>query len=463
MQTIEETELEKELEIPEGEADRTEYFARLAEKRASGQFALSPLNLSDEQRRLYVRETLREDHQFRILNRPEGAQAKFDKLANSVFKFFRGTALLYYRDYAGDDVGLPVVFSIGDIHPENFGVMPNESRAPIFGVNDFDEAYYAPFSWDVKRGSVGFWLAAKENGFKKKKRKKIVKKFVKGYLKGLREFSRNDREKWHQMRMDNSPKMIRKLLKSAMTDREDFLEEYVDLDKARFRPTDEIVPLTSDLEKFQDVMRRYEDENDIPERDHNGGIKVKDVAIKKDSGTASLGLDRYFVLIEGPSKDPTDDIILELKQSRRSALHGLVQGEPGYHDDDHEAGRIARSHAIHLCGGDPYYGKTEIDGKSFLVRERSPYKEGVDLDDLDFKHFKKYASICGLSLAVAHARSDQDEEDMDEEAENLILESIIPDVFVDDVIRFTKVAAKRIKRDYEAFVDDHELGAFQFL
>ena len=86
---------------------------------------------------------MREDHQFRIHNRPEGAQAKFDKLAKSAFKFFRGTALLYYRDYAGTDGHLPTVLTIGDVHPENFGVMPNADGAPFFGVNDFDEAYFA--------------------------------------------------------------------------------------------------------------------------------------------------------------------------------------------------------------------------------------------------------------------------------------------------------------------------------
>lgn len=58
---------------------------------------------------------------------PEGAQAKFDKLVKSAFVFFRGTALIFYRDYAGMDAHLPQVFTIGDVHPENFGVMPNSN------------------------------------------------------------------------------------------------------------------------------------------------------------------------------------------------------------------------------------------------------------------------------------------------------------------------------------------------
>ncbi len=47
---------------------------------------------------------------------------------------------------------MPSVMALGDVHPENFGVMPDRNGAPIFGVNDFDETIYAPFTWDIKRG-----------------------------------------------------------------------------------------------------------------------------------------------------------------------------------------------------------------------------------------------------------------------------------------------------------------------
>ncbi len=93
-----------------------------------------------------------------------GAQEKFDELADDFFKFFRGTALLFYRDMVGQDAHMPTVMALGDVHPENFGVMPDENGAPIFGVNDFDEAIYAPFTWDIKRGATGFWIAAREVG-----------------------------------------------------------------------------------------------------------------------------------------------------------------------------------------------------------------------------------------------------------------------------------------------------------
>jgi len=443
------------------DVDHTAEFQRFARRQASGEVFDAPTELPAEERRMHIRRTLREDHRFRIEDRPEGAQAKFDKLAKSVFSFFRGTALLYYRDYAGTDAHLPMVLSIGDIHPENFGVMPNADGIPFFGVNDFDEAHIAPFSWDVKRGAVGFFLAGRENGFSKKKCRKIARAFVRGYLDALAEYAANDRAKTHQFRLDNSPPMIRDLLKSAMQSRESFLEDLIDMDKGSFLPTKKVIPHSSEVERFQQVIDRYVETSDIDTHGRAGHFRVKDVALKKGSGTASLGLDRWFILIDGGTQDHHDDIVLEAKQARRSALYGLVP-ETGDLSGG-EAARIVDAHGVHLVAGDPYYGHTQIDGHSFLVRERSPFKDDIDVDSLDSSEMKTYAKICGRKLAQPHARADSDTPAMEGAAEQRILAAIEPDLFVADVVRFAEVAAKRVKRDHKLFQQDHALGAFRFV
>lgn len=443
--------------------DRTEQFRKYAEQRATGAVVMPPLLLPHHERRLYVRQTLREDHQFRIHNNPEGAQAKFDKLAESLFVFFRGTALLFYRDYAGMDSHLPIVFSIGDVHPENFGVMPNEDGAPFFGVNDFDEAYFAPFSYDVKRGAVGFYLAARENGLKKKKCNQVVRAFVDGYREGLVEFARDDREKWHELRVDNSPKLIRDLLTSAHTSRKAFLEELIDIEKERFVSSEEIVPHSNQINKFQGAVARYRQDNEIAlAASDQDFFTVKDVALKKGSGTASLGLARYFVLINGPTPDPADNVILEVKQTRRSVLYGLAVNGLDKAENDDQAGRIVRSHRVHLVGGDPYYGHVDIDGQSFLVRERSPFKEEIDVEDLEYEELGEYAAICGQILAQTHARSDEDTGVMEGSAEERILAALEPTLFTTDIAHFAQVAAKQLRKDWEMFKEDHQLGAFNF-
>jgi uncharacterized protein (DUF2252 family) len=132
---------------------------------------------------------------------------------------------------------------------------------------------------------------------------------------------------------------------------------------------------------------------------------VKDVALRHGQGTASLGLARYYCLIEGPSKDATDDITTEFKRARRSALHGLAPSSGDFNAGD-KGERIAHGQSVHLVQGDVFYGNTEIDGMSFMVRERAPFRDDINLDDLSKKQWRHYASACGHALAQAHACSD---------------------------------------------------------
>ena len=91
---------------------------------------------------------------------------------------------------------MPSVLTLGDVHPENVGVMPDMNGAPIFGVNDFDETIYAPFTWDIKRGAVGFWITAREVAeFKRRKCRKIVNKFADGYMEAMQLYADNATEK----------------------------------------------------------------------------------------------------------------------------------------------------------------------------------------------------------------------------------------------------------------------------
>ena len=105
----------------------------------------------------------------------------------------------------------------------------------------------------------------------------------------------------------------------------------------------------------------------------------------------------------------------------------------------------------------------EVDGVAFMVRERAPFRDDIDLDDLSGKQWKKYARICGRSLAQAHALSDEAGL-VDHDIEPEILASIGPrELFVDDIISFADDAAQRVREDHEHFRADHELGAFRFI
>jgi len=446
-------------------ATRFDTFKRLAEAVADGEFVLRPRALTGFERRRHVRQTLREDHRMRIADGSEETGAKFDQLADSLFSFFRGTALLFYRDMAGDDAWMPTVLALGDVHPGNFGVMPNADNVPIFSVNDFDEAYYAPFTWDIKRGAVGFMIAAETEGeLKRKQQIKIVRHFVQGYIEEMAQLAHEGTEQDGEMRHDNAPKLIRKLFEDADEDRAEWLaDDYLDETRSGFRPTRKLVPISSRRDEFQAITDRLVEENEIevPLRARErgkSGMRVKDVAIRLGQGTASLGLNRYYVLIEGSERDGTDDLIIEYKQARRSALSGLVP--PSAYEMDTHAERISHAQAVHLIRGDVFYGHVEFEGHSYLSRERAPFRDDIDLDDLSKSEWKDYAGICGRVLASVHARSDESG-NLDYDIEPAIVEAIgPPQLFTEDMVEFAVEAADRVRRDHGFFQQDHARGAF---
>lgn len=439
---------------------RVEDYRRLAKRFVEDPCVMRPCNLTGEARRRHVRETIIEDHAVRISQKSDGADAKFGKLADSRFSFFRGTSLLFHRDMVGDDARMPTVLVLGDVHPENFGVMPNADNAPIFGVNDFDDVVYGPFTWDLKRGVTGFLLAAEEEGdLKEKHRLKIARRFIKGYREGIAFYARHDTESSQQMRQDNSPKVIRKLFEEARESRKDWLwDRYLSENGLGFRANHELTPLTTRVEEFQGYVDQLAKAAGVEKSGRVNRLKVKDVCLRHGQGTASLGLARYYVLLEGPSEDATDDLIVEFKRARRSALEGLVPAND-FHAGE-EGDRIAHGQAVHLANGDVFYGNVEIDGVSFMSRERAPFREDIDLDDLSKKSWKRYAAACGRALAQAHARSD-DAGQLDYRIEPRILEAMEPfDLFVDDVLGFAKEAVKRLDRDHAYYKRDLKLGAF---
>ncbi len=443
-------------------ASRVQAFRALAAARGDGEMVALPRMLTGDDRRIHVRQTIREDHTTRIARHHEEAFEKFDKLAGSRFSFFRGTALLFYRDMAGEDPWMPTVLAAGDVHPENFGVMPNADNVPIFGINDYDEVFYAPFTWDLKRGATGFMIAADEiGGYGHGKRRKIAGSFVRGYADRITAYAADHTEQEGDLRLDNSPELVADLIDGALSGgRAKWLrDKYHDENGQGFKSSKKLVPISTRRDEFQELIDRYVREAQLTVPDRAGSMRVKDVAERRGQGTASLGLVRYYVMIEGPKADATDDLLLELKQARRSALEGLVP--PSQHEVNGDADRVVHGQRVQLVSGDVFYGSIRHQGISFLVRERSWFRDDIDLDDLSFSDWREYARLCGGVLAQAHALSDEAGL-LDHDVEPDIVAAMgIEDLFVDDIVRFASEADARNKSDHKAFRADHALGAFR--
>src|ERR1700754_1507816 len=121
---------------------------------------------------------------------PAAFRVKFRKMAASAFAFYRGTAALFYHDVDSDRRGGPYldertsrVWIHGDLHAENFGTYMDSNGRLVFNVNDFDEAYVGPFTWDLKRFAASVALI----GYTKALSDEMISELVRVYAAASRE------------------------------------------------------------------------------------------------------------------------------------------------------------------------------------------------------------------------------------------------------------------------------------
>lgn len=435
---------------------RREGFADLAQSLANGSVVIPPQSLMGRDRRRHIRNTIIEDHVIRMHLAPEAVRGKLEDLAEDPFVFFRGTALLFYRDLVGSDFHLPVVPVVGDVHPENFGVLPGADGQPMFSVNDLDEAWMAPFTWDVQRGAVGFGLAAQQAGAKKKKVAKTVRAFIDSYFLSISNCLDDPTRADYRITADNAPDVIAPLMGKAHRDRTAFLDKRIDFETMTFLEDDRVHRRPELMDALAPALATYA----AGERD----LRLRDLAVRSGSGTASRGLARFWFLIEELIDATPRPIILEAKMSRPSSLVGLVPDPEGDWVPDSPAERIALAFNVFVNNGDPYYGFTEIAGISFVVRERGPQKVNVDVSKFDKGELRDYAEFCGEVLAIQHVRADAAlQRAADSEKRPLagrIHAAASAKVFRADAEEFVMDYLDRLASDFELFKEDLRRGAF---
>jgi len=109
---------------------------------------------------------------------------KHREMRKHAFAFLRATFYRWAQQWPATCRGLrsgPVVLSVGDLHVENFGTWRDAEGRLIWGVNDFDEAYWLPMAHDLVRLATSAQLA---DGIRLSDRA-IALAIVRGYRRGL--------------------------------------------------------------------------------------------------------------------------------------------------------------------------------------------------------------------------------------------------------------------------------------
>lgn len=352
---------------------------------------------------------------------PELVPLRYERMGQSVFSFYRGTAGLQAYDLAQQPhTELPVVVC-GDAHLANFGIFASPERSLVFDLNDFDEAAPGPWEWDVYRLVTSVAIAARHLGFDDELVTSAARNAARRYRVTLRQlldayaldryYFRVDERMitsnldeatvapFHQAirkaRKRTSQTAWNRLLAETDDGEHRFVEDPPVLTHARHVSPEEIQQL------FRIYLRSVRPDIAVLVSSY----RLTDIA-HRVVGVGSVGTRCYVVALTGPSGGR---VILQLKEAGTSVVEqysGIGADALGVLPADAPAGRRVVSYQQVLQAvSDPFLGHLENGDRHFYVRQFRDNKASIDIDTLSVQQFLVYSSGCARLLARAHSQS----------------------------------------------------------
>ncbi|MEU1616180.1 DUF2252 domain-containing protein [Streptomyces sp. NPDC005722] len=398
---------------------------------------------------------------------PAAFRVKFRKMAASAFAFYRGTACLYYADLADAGDGSPFldertsrVWIHGDLHAENFGTYLDANGRLIFNVNDFDEAYVGPFTWDVQRFAASIALI----GYSKALADDVISGLVRSYATAYRERVRAlaQGEGVPALTLDSAEGPLLDALRHARSQTRfgllDSMTEIRAWDR-RFTAGGGAVELDGGTR--EKVLRAFEAYLDtLPEtsRINPESHRVKDVVGRRGVGIGSAGLPSYNILLEGHTDALENDVVIYMKQGQTPAVSRHIADAAVREYFRHEGHRTVISQRALQAHADPYLGWTELDGVGQLVAEVSPYAVDLDWSDIDDpEQIEAVVADLGRATAGMHAAADDESGHslVPFSTEDAIDAAIARDEegFAESLVEFAHSYGARARADHQIFVD----------
>jgi uncharacterized protein (DUF2252 family) len=348
------------------------------------------------------------------------------------FTYYRGAALPMASDLASTPATGMIVQACGDAHLSNFGLFGSPERKLVFDVNDFDETLPAPWEWDVKRLAASLEVAARENGFSDKDRRKIVVASARRYRQVMGQLSgETNLDVWYtQVDMDEFRARFDGLLKQRMRknldkglakartrDSMQELRKLTRIEDGTLRIVPEppvIVPIRDllgelagavDIEKeLKAIVAAYRRTLQADRRVLLEQYEFTDMA-RKVVGVGSVGTRCWIILMLG--RDDSDPLFLQVKEAEESVLARFA-GPSRYAN---QGERVVNGQRLMQAASDIFLGWQRVaagldgKGRDFYVRQLRDWKFSVDIAAMIPRGLRLYGELCGLTLARAHARS----------------------------------------------------------
>ncbi|CAM3367653.1 MULTISPECIES: DUF2252 domain-containing protein [Saccharibacillus] len=394
---------------------------------------MSTVNASITEGVLRTRKKLRQDTLISIFEEFDGERMSLDddkraekyrKMALSPFSFYRGSAYLFYFDVTRQYFPYHTpkerpTWVQGDLHFENFGAFQSETGRIVYDVNDFDEGYVGSYLYDVVRMAVSIVLVGRQLGYTPTEQVEAAAHYIRSYYKQIDKFAcGKDDPADFVVDSDCAKGPVRKLLRKLEKRQQGhFLEKVtarMQSGRAFLENAELVEPAEAERAELERSWSLYMDTLLCrrPDAEH---YRIKDVAVKRGSGTASIGLSRFYVLIEGGSAEATgdrdsDDTVLEVKEVRVPVpAYFMPYSESFWNTFSHQGKRVTATQQAMHHEADPYLGFLTMDGRHFYARERSPYKKRLKLEDLKTtEDMERVLTLMGRLTAKMHARADFD-------------------------------------------------------
>jgi uncharacterized protein (DUF2252 family) len=400
---------------------------------------------------------------------PDLVPVRYGRMMETPFTYYRGAALPMASDLARTPASGIIVQACGDAHLSNFGLFGSPERKLLFDVNDFDETLPAPWEWDVKRLAASLEVAARENGFSDKDRRKIVLASAARYRQVMRQLSGEGnlgvwytqvdinefRARFDNLLRERQRKALDKGLAKARTrDSMQELQKLTRIEDGQPRIVSEppvIVPLRDLLgelagavdiaKELKDLIAQYRRTLQPDRRVLLEQYEFTDIA-RKVVGVGSVGTRCWIILMLG--RDETDPLFLQVKEAEESVLARFA-GESKYNN---QGERVVNGQRLMQAASDIFLGWQRfagLDGKTrdFYVRQLRDWKFSVDIAAMIPRGLRLYGELCGLTLARAHARS----------GDEIAIASYLggSDVFENAIADFSAAYADQNERDFKAF------------
>lgn len=266
---------------------------------------------------------------------------KHAELASDPFKFLRGTYYRWLESFPAELPDLakaPRVKSVGDLHVSQFSTWRDSTRRQVWGVNDFDEAGFRPYTNDLVRLVTSARLMNKEGGLDIGT-KDAAKAVLDGYTTALK-------ERGGPIAVGQHPVLQKLVREQAETPK-----HYWDKLESQLHPV-----------KAKDVPNGAREALEA-------WLPLRDKAItygQRQAGVGSLGRERYVAIQEHKGKT----YAAEAKAFLPSADH--------FH-----SGRDGLPFYMFVAKGGPRSADPQIGiTKGFVVRRLGPEHTKVDLADV---------------------------------------------------------------------------------